>query len=48
LIAFSIFWSFFFKARVASEKSSTNIENKGEFLLGKKTINRYHLIAFFI
>ena len=28
------------------EKSSIHIENKGELLLGKKAINRYHLYAF--
>jgi len=37
-----------FKTIMGNEKSSTSIENKGKFLLGKKTINRYHLIAFFI
>ena len=28
------------------EKSSIHIENKGELLLGKKAINRYHLYVF--
>jgi len=28
------------------EKSSILIENNGELLLGKKAINRYHLVAF--
>ena len=28
------------------EKSSIQIENKGGLLLGKKAINRYHLVAF--
>ena len=28
------------------EKSSIYIENKGELLLGKKAINRYHLYVF--
>jgi hypothetical protein len=28
------------------EKSSIHIENKGGLLLGKKAINRYHLVAF--
>ena len=41
---FSTIKAYFF----IDEKSSTNIENKGELLLGKKEINRYHLIAFFI
>jgi hypothetical protein len=30
------------------EKSSIRIENKGELLLGKKAINRYHLYVFLI
>tara|TARA_B100001079_G_scaffold54522_1_gene45533 strand:+ start:57 stop:230 length:174 start_codon:yes stop_codon:yes gene_type:complete len=30
------------------EKSSILIENNGELLLGKKAINRYHLVAFYL
>ena len=39
--------SVIFSIQFVGEKSSINIENKGELLLGKKEINRYHLVAFF-
>ena len=43
-IAFIIF---LFNTR-RGEKSSTKIENKEQYLLGKTCRNRYHLVAFFI
>jgi hypothetical protein len=33
---------------MVDEKSSILIENNGELLLGKKVINRYHLVAFYL